>query len=46
MSGKDDKKTNDGGLYKGIKMSVRTADIIISVLVAVTVAVVIIALNL
>ncbi|MBO5747001.1 MAG: hypothetical protein J6S13_07950 [Clostridia bacterium] len=36
---------NDGGLYRGVKMSLRTADIIITVLVAVLVATVLIAGN-
>ncbi len=45
MEQKDNKTTRSGGLYGKINMSLRTADIIITVLVLALIVTVIIALN-
>lgn len=45
MENKDNKTTKSGGLYEKINMTVKTADIIITVLILALVVTVIIALN-
>lgn len=45
MENKDNKTTKRGGLYEKINMTVKTADIIITVLILALVVTVIIALN-
>lgn len=45
MENKDNKTTKSGGLYEKINMTVKTADIIITVLILTLVVTVIIALN-
>ena len=45
MENKDNKTTKSGGLYEKINMTVKTADIIITVLILTLVVTVVIALN-
>ncbi len=45
MENKDNKTTKSGGLYEKINMTVKTADIIITVLILALVVTVVIALN-